>query len=382
MKLNRKIIYLAGFIFALPIALTSYINSSFLEEYLNPYYVSLVYVVASIITILGLLEMPRWLSKLGNRILSLSLSLVMFVSLMLLAFSTTSLTVVAAFLLYFVSSNFLIASLDIFVEDLSRHSSIGKFRGLYLMIINLAWVGSQMISGTIIKASSYRGIYLIAAIFMVILAGIFMLTLRNFVDPKYKKISVGHTIRVFTHNKHLSKIYFLNFLLKFFFAWMIIYTPIYLHEYLGLPWDKIGMIFTIMLLPFVLLPYHLGKLSDKIGEKKMLKIGFFIISLATMTIPLIMVPAVWMLASVLFLTRVGAATIEIMTESYFFKYVTEENADEIGFFRNTTPVSFIVAPLVGLPVLYFLPSFKYLFFVLGAIMLSGVFVSLRLRDIK
>ncbi len=382
MRTNRKIIYLAGFIFTLPIALTSYINSSFLGIHLNSYYVSIVYVIASILTILGLLEMPRALTHIGNRITSLILSLVMSIALVLLAFISNGYIVVGAFMLYFISSNLIVATLDIFIEDLSKHSSVGKFRGLFLTIVSMSWVISQIISGSIIAKSSYTGIYLVSAVLMLLLSGIFILFLHDFTDPRYKKISIKQVIKTFTHNKHLSRVYLLNFILKFFFAWMFIYTPIYLHETLLLGWEKIGFIFTIMLLPFVFLSYPLGKLSDKIGEKKMLKMGFLIAGFATLTLPFITTGVVWKLALVLFMTRIGAAIIEVMSESYFFKAVTEENADAISFFRNTTPVSFIIAPLVALPILYIVPSFKYIFFVLGAIMFLGYYITLRLRDIK
>lgn len=217
---------------------------------------------------------------------------------------------------------------------------------------------------------------------MIIVAGIFLTFLGNFIDPKYKKISVKKTATFFVKNKNVSKIYLINLILKFFFAWMVIYTPIYLHHTLGLGWSQIGIIFTIMLLPFVILSYPLGRLSDTMGEKQMLMWGFLIAALATLSIPFISTPTVWMFALTLFCTRVGAATIEVMSESYFFKSVSEENADAISFFRNTGPVSFIIAPLLAVPVLYYVPSFKYIFFVLGAIMLGGYLIVLKLQDVK
>ena len=163
---------------------------------------------------------------------------------------------------------------------------------------------------------------------------------------------------------------------------MIIYTPIYLHEYMMFPWDKIGIIFGIMLLPFVVLDYPLGKLSDKIGEKKMLLIGFVIIALSTLVIPLIKTNTLLVWSLVLLLTRIGAATIETMSESYFFKYVDVENAEAISFFRNTNPLSFILGPALAIPVLLYTPSFEYIFFVLGSILILGFWITLRLRDVR
>ena len=250
------------------------------------------------------------------------------------------------------------------------------------MILNGAWVVAQMISGSIIAKSSFTGIYIFSAGFMFLVYVIFSIFLHDYQDPIYKKVPIKKTARYFLENKNFSKIYFLNFILKFFFTWMIIYTPIYLHEYIGFTWQEMGIIFTIMLLPFVILDYPLGKISDKIGEKRLLMLGFSISALFTILIPLVTVKTLWIWAAVLFFTRVGAATIEVMSESYFFKSVTEENADAIGFFRNTSPLSFIVAPILAIPILLFVPSFEYIFFVLAAILLMGLFVTLHLRDVR
>jgi len=379
---NRTIIFLAGFLFSIPLALTSYINSSFLEIYLSKYYVGIVYIIASIIAIIGLFKMPKILTRFGNRFTILLFTLLSFSSLLILAFSHNGGAVIFGVILYFISTDFIIASLDIFIEDFSKNSGIGKFRGLYLMIINFAWIFAQTISGSIIVKSSFQGIYLFSALFMLLTSIIFILFLHDFKDPKYTKVPILKTMKVFFKNKSISKIYFVNLILKFFFAWMVIYTPIYLFEHVGFDWKQIGLIFTIMLVPFVLVDYPLGKLSDKIGEKKILITGFLITILFTFLIPFITEPIIWIWAIILFGTRLGAATVEVMSESYFFKEVGERNADEISFFRNTYPLSFIIAPLIAIPVLILTPSFEYIFFVLSAIMLLGFLLTLRLRDIK
>ncbi len=382
MRHNRKIIYLAGFIGSIPLALTSYINSSYLETYLGAYNVGVIYILASILTIVGMIQMPRVLNYLGNRMTSILFSILSILAFLLMAFGNTGWMVISAFVLYFVATNTLFASVDIFIEDFSKRTDIGRVRGMYLMSINTAWVVAQLISGSIITQSSFRGIYIVAALFMLVMCFVFIIFLREFKDPKYTMVPIRKTIISFLKDKNITKIYFINLILRFFFAWMVIYTPIYLHEYLGFGWDKIGIIFTIMLLPFMFFDVALGRLSDKIGEKKILLFGFFISGVFTMIIPLITVPTLYLWAGILFMTRVGAACIEVMSESYFFKCEKEEDADMLSFFRNTNPVSFIIAPLCAIPILVFVPSFKYLFFVLGAIMFSGMLLSIRLKEVK
>lgn len=382
MKHNRKLIYLAGFFFSISIALVSYINSSFLENYVDEKYVGIIYVIASITTIICLLKMPKLLAVLGNRLTIIFSSFLIFLSFIFLSIGNNIFTIISAFILYFLSVGFVIASLDIFIEDFSKKSNTGSLRGFYLTIINLAWIVAQIISGSIIDKTSFSNIYLLSSGFIILVICIFMLSFHNFKDPEYKKISISKTIKSFLQNKNISKIYLSNLILQFFYAWMVIYTPIYLHEYLGFGWDKIGIIFSIMLIPFVLLDFPLGKLSDKIGEKKMLIIGFVIITLSVLIIPFIKESSFWMWAMILFATRVGAAIIEVMNESYFFKIINEENADEISFFRNAPSVSYVIAPLLAVPILFLVPSFEYLFFILGAILLFGFFISLRLKDTK
>jgi MFS transporter, DHA1 family, multidrug resistance protein len=382
MKYNKKIIYLSGFLFSIPLALVSYINSSFLEIYIGKNYVGIVYIIASIITIIGLLRMPKILTRFGNRSTIILAFCFIFFSFISLAFGNTVLIIIPAFIIYFISANFVVASLDIFIEDFSKNSSVGTLRGLYLMVINFAWVIAQMISGSIINKSSFIGIYIFSAGFIFLVTLIFTMFLHDFKDPIYKKVPIFKTIKSFIQKKHISKIYLSHLILQFFYAWMIIYTPIYLHENMGFGWDKIGIIFSIMLLPFVLLDFPLGKLSDKIGEKKMLIIGFLIISISTFIIPFIDNSILWVWALILFTTRIGAATIETMNESYFFKVINEENADEISFFRNAPSIAYIIAPILAVPIIFLTPSFEYLFFILASILLVGFLIILRIKDVR
>ncbi len=382
MRHNRTIIHIAGFLFSIPIALTSYINSTFLKNYISEYGIAIVYAVASLITIWCLLKMPDILNKFGNRKALVTSATVSLVSFLTLGITGSAIMAIMAFILCFISFNLVFFSLDIFIEDFSKNSETGGIRGMYLTFTSLAWVIAQLISGSVISRGSLRNMYFLSALFVTLVVGIFMVFFRDFKDPKYKKVSMIKAVKEYFKSKNISKIYFVSLILKFFYAWMIIYTPIYLHEHIGFAWSQIGIIFSIMLIPFVVLEFPLGKLSDKIGEKKMLIGGFVIMILSTLAIPFVNSLFIPFWALALFLTRVGAATVEVMSESYFFKLVDEEDAEVIGFFRNTVPLSYVIAPLLAILVLYFVPSFKFLFLILSAILMLGLFVSLRLRDVK
>ena len=222
--------------------------------------------------------------------------------------------------------------------------------------------------------------YLIAAMFT--LPSFFLVSpwLKRFEDPAYQRVRIKETLKKIAAEKNLKKIYSSEFLLRFFYSWMIIYMPIYLHEFLGFDWKEIGIIFTAMLVPFVILDYPLGKLSDKIGEKKMLAIGFTIISLSTISIFFISSTDLVIWALIMFATRVGAATVEIMNESYFFKKIRAQDAGLISFFRNLFPLSLVISPLLATILLFFLP-YKFLFFISGVILFYGIYLSFTIREI-
>ena len=71
-----------------------------------------------------------------------------------------------------------------------------------------------MISGSIINKSSFSGIYLLGAGFMVLVLFIFILFLRDFKDPNIKSFILNN--KIFIQNKNISKIYLSHLILQFF----------------------------------------------------------------------------------------------------------------------------------------------------------------------
>ncbi len=174
----------------------------------------------------------------------------------------------------------------------------------------------------------------------------------------------------------------LSFILQFFYGWMIAWSPIYLNQIIGFSWQEIGLIFSIMLLPFALFELPLGELEDKMfGEKEIMAGGFFIAGLATASISLITSASFVAWALVLFLTRTGASAIEISTESYFFKHVSGGDTGVIGVFRLARPLALIMGPIIGAFSIKLL-GFQQSFIVLGAILIASIFLALRLKDTK
>ena len=383
MKHDRKIIYLAGFLFSLSVALMSYINSSFLSSFVGEKLVGIIYTIGSIISILALLIAPQIFRKIGGyRFLLLVIGLD---ALSILSFVLTKNVwgIIIAFIFSFTLNIIIVFSLDELLKIFSKNSRTGGVRGAYLAITSLAWILSQLVLALMFDETkrifSFQNIYLLAFFIMILFFLLSLSTLNNITDPKYDKIKIIKFVKKFFKNKNLFRAYSINFLLQFFFCWMIIYTPIYLSAHLGFNWKQIGVIFAIMLLPFSILPFHLGKYSDKIGERKMLMLGFLIVSLSTFTLFFIQKNEIWIWALALFSTRIGAATVEVMSDAYFFKHIKMENEEFVGIYRSAFPVAFVIGPLLASIILIFVPSFNFIYIVLGSLMLCGIYLSSTIR---
>ena len=83
----------------------------------------------------------------------------------------------------------------------------------------------------------------------------------------------------------------------------------------------------------------------------------------------------------LFMTRVGAACVEIMSETYFFKKIDGQDADIVSLQRSVRPLAGMLGPLVATALLPFI-AFKSLFLILAVIVLSGLRFSLAIKDTK
>ena len=370
-----KNIFLAGFLFTLHVALTAYVNSSFLSRFLEERISGLVYTLGFAVTILTLLLIPTLLKRIGSHKFLLYAAGLSAVSLLLLSVLENIWLIILVFVFYLTLNMVIVFSLDELLEIFSKNSGIGKVRGLYIAILSGAWVLAQSISGTILDDFSFSALYFASSLLMILFFLVVFFFLRNLPDPDYDKETILASLKIFFRNKNLARAYKINFLLQFFFAFMVIYTPIYLHAHLGFSFGEIGIIFTIMLTPFVFLPFQLGKYSDKIGERDMLLAGFLIMSVFTLVIPFMAASSIFFWALILFSTRLGAATVEIMSDSYFFKHITPENDEFIGVYRNAQPMAYILAPIAAYFIFTFTPSFNFIYFALGACMLYGIYLA-------
>ena len=372
-----------GFIYALHLVIPMYSNSSFLSLFADERTLGFIYMAGAAVSILGFLLSSTIIRKFGNYATIIGLICIEVVILYVLSSSTSGVFIAIAFIIQAAITSLIGLSLDIFLESYTDGAHVGTIRGFYTATLNASWLIAPLIGSMLINGSNgYRNVYIASLAMLFPLLYLIYRNFPKFKDQSYIHLSPWHLIKHISSNKNWVKLFGANIILQTFYAWMVVYSPIYLNKTIGFSWTEIGIIITIMLVPFPLIQYPLGKLADqKYGEKEMMAAGFAIMGVATMALSLITSHSIWIWALVLFLTRIGAATAEIMMETYFFKTVPSRDTATLGMFRITRPVAYFIAPLITGAGLIF-TSHEYLFAIMGVITLLGLYPALTIRDTK
>src|SRR3989339_628624 len=113
-KINRM--YVLSFFFSLHIALSAYVNSTFLSSIISEKYVGLLYTLSSIATLLLLSKSANILKYFGNRRLILILLLVNMLSLVGMITSTNPYIVASSFVVFVSTNTQILFCIDIFIE--------------------------------------------------------------------------------------------------------------------------------------------------------------------------------------------------------------------------------------------------------------------------
>ena len=392
-------VYIASFFFSLHTALTSYIDSSFLSTIFpggitTPWGtihepIGIIFAAGSLFMLISLSYAPRILRRLGNH--NTTLAFIVTEILLLAAMAHFKSAVFSAFIFaaHLATLPLIRFSLDVFLESATPDSSTGTIRGIFLTAGNFAWVLAPLTIGFFLTDSDYWKIYIAAAALMIPVWYLVAAKLHFFHDPQYEKSRFWRSAKALMSNKRIRHVFISDFLLWFFYAWMDIYMPLYLHTYVGFSWPEIGLIFSVMLLPFVIFQYPLGRLADKsLGEKELLIGGFLIMAVSSILVgasSTLTAPVIFAWMGALFFTRIGASTVEVMDETYFFKNIDGTNSHILSFHRNAGPLALLIAPLTASIIFeirggHTAIDFRFLFVFLGVVMLLGVWNALLMED--
>jgi len=281
--------------------------------------------------------------------------------------------------LLLVASNIAWVVLDVVLEEHSEDGVTGQVRGLHLTIMNAGFLLAPLLSTWIVGSYGFGGVFFGITMGYAVLFAAAILFLRNGQTYASARMDAGDALRKMFREKNLLRIYGVSFALEFFYVIMIIYSPIYLRS-LGISWEDIGLLFTVMLLPFVIFQYPLGVLADKrFGEKEFLVGSLAIGAISVLIMGSESSSSLVFLGAVLFFTRVGAAGIEVLRDAYFYKQIDGGDDDLISFFRTARPAANILGAMVAMPFLAVF-AIHWIFFLAAFVLVLAIIPAISLDD--
>ncbi len=368
---KRYFVYLANLFLGFHYYLIIYINSNFLSKYLSDGKLNILYTIGATLSVFLLFIIPRILNKLNAKFVLISITFLEFLTILSLSIFKTATPIIISFITYQAIGILLLYCLDLFLESqLKDEKNTGFARALFLTALNITILISLIVV-SLVAQNSLRIMYLLSALSLIPMALIVIYKFDTHIH-KNKVFRLRDIVNFLKEDRDTFRILSINFLLQLFYAIMVIYLPLLLIKTAGFDWGTVGKMLAVMILPFLILEIPLGKIYDKkTGEKEGIIFGIIFISISTFILGVLGESSFWVWAIVLFSTRVGASFVEMGSESYFFKKVSDRHSGIISLFRATSPLSFIISPFVAIPALYF-TDYSGLFIVLSLITLSGL----------
>lgn len=381
----RQVLWIGNFFSAAHFFLIIYIVGPYLETLVGVTGAGFVITIGAVITLLLFPVMPRLVAKKGAKKLAITLAFMQAVVLTILAGNPTVSIAIVCVALACALSPLLAYQLDLLLEATVKEEGMtGRIRTAFITAGSLALVLAPLIVGLLLDGTNrYDLVFFAAAMSLTPFIMLFLVErIPEGAPPRGSKIASVFTCMY--GDKDFRAVAFSYGLLQIFFHLAPLYIPIYLHTVLHMPWDQLGWMFAIMVLPFVFLEYPAGYLADRyVGDRLLLVIGFLIMGTAfaslafvTATTPLIVI------LGILVLSRIGAALTEAMVEGHFFRRVSERDPNTVSVFRMMRPGGALVAPLLG-SLFFVIGGYSMLFFVLGLALASvGTVVGLRVQDTR
>ncbi len=356
-----------------------YLGSSYLSQASGTENVALFYGVVFACVLGILLTLHLWVRWLGKT--TLFSILLFFLSIFALALAGLPVAfpgmVLLGGMLLIMSITWVV--MDIILEDCSTDNLSGRIRGRHLTLMNIGILSGPLAASQMVSRAGFEGVFMTSALLYIIVFLWATLGLRSMNLRFRKEIVLAAVWRKACRMPNVLCIYGVSFALELFYVVMIVYMPLRLLN-LGFDWAHIGAMFTIALLPFVVLQYPLGVIADtKWGEKELLILSLLIMSVSVGVIALSESHSFWWWAGMLFVTRIGAAAVEVLRDAYFYKQIDGDDGDLIAFFRTTRPVANIVTALLVAGLLLWFPITSV--FILSAVVSLGmIWVAASLED--
>lgn len=368
-------------IFGFSMAILVFMVAPYFRDILLTDNVTIPYILPEILVLVLFSWFLRMVGRVGKTVVFFTLVFFQILLLSMSIFFHGTITSVAYIVAHFASLPFLIMLLDMILEAHSKNEDSGRVRGLYIFFSGVGFIAGPVVGGFLADRYGFTVIFFVAIVCYVV---IFLLALSRYLtegtSEMLKKVSLLSSARQLGYNRDMRNIYIISFLLEGFYTMSVITFPIILIKS-GLTLAQAGLIFTVMILPFIVFSYPAGCLADRRwGEKEILVGAMVFLGIALLVISQTESGGMFLWMGLFFATRVGAAIMETMRDSYFYKRVDGDDLALISFFRTARAVGSILAAGITFLFLYFGRSYGEVFIFFSVCFFMGIILALQLKD--
>lgn len=242
--------------------------------------------------------------------------------------------------------------LAIFVRDFATEKELELAEGRFYLFSNMGWVIGPLAGGILANTFGNGAAFVFASCCYLGLLALFLHQHHKTKNPNihHRKEepkdngSFWKNFRDFISVKELRQSFIITFGMYFWWSTQAVYMPLALSN-LGYSQAIVGLVFSLSIIPLLLLEFHATDGAKKFGVRRYLAMGFALLSIVLF---LFTFAAPSLLIKLMILVNIGAAFIEPNKEVFFFKAVKPEDQDRFyGIYNASYPMAYIIAPSLG-----------------------------------